>query len=312
MEKIEFNEERARDLYQSGWSDAHIERELGLPPRTIGNWRKRNGLKSNYPPGWAALTPKERQEIIRRRQEEYRAEKDEKLRLQKELEERRLGECIKCRYRGTLDGYEICCDYCNITGHCRTAMPKRADGMCPAFEEGEPVQREVLYFEKPVKIIRKRSSRFNHEHMLEMYMEGKSDAEIAKASGCDKSTVYAWRHRNELPANEQERKSKYDEEKFRELWEQGLSDHKIARAMGCTESTVARWRHGEGLKSRAYDRKIDYGKVMKLYEEGLNDLQIAVALGCGETTIGRWRKDNNLPSQREIRWEEEGRKGFGK
>ena len=297
--KIEFNEAWALEFYRRGWSDPHIEKELGLPPRTIGNWRRRNGLPSNYPSGWAGLSTEERRQVIRRRQEEYAAERDAKLRAQKEMEERRAGECLKCKYQGTLDGYEICCDFCNITGHCRTTMPKREDGRCPAFEEGEPVRREILFFEKPVKIVRKRRMRYNHERMLELYMEGRSDAEIGAEAGCEKSTVYAWRHRNMLPANEHVNEPKYDGAKFRELYDRKLSDNKIARECGCTESTVSRWRHSNGLPAWGHGMKMDPVKARELYDQGLSDLLIANALGCGETTIGRWRAGQGLPSQRE-------------
>ena len=297
--KIEFNEEWALEFYRKGWSDPHIERELGLPSRTIGNWRKRNGLPSNYPSGWAGLSKEERQEIIRRRQEEYRAERDEKLRLQKEMEERRRGECLRCKYQGTLDGYEMCCDYCYITTHARIAMEKRDDGLCPAFEEGEPVRREVLFYEQPIKIVRKKRMRYSHEKMLELYMAGKNDSEIAAETGCEKSSVYAWRHRNQLPANERGKESKYDGEEFRKLYDKKMSDGKIARACGCTESTVSRWRHSQGLPAWGHGEKMDPVKARELYDQGMNDIEIAKALGRSDKTVRIWRQENNLPTQRE-------------
>ena len=300
MEKIIFNEAWALEFYRKGWSDAHIEKELGLPPRTIGNWRRRNGLPSNYPSGWAALSKEERQQIIRRRQAEYQAEKDAKLRARMEAEKQKAVLCRKCRYRGILAGTtDIMCDFAWITGRCRTAMPKREDGQCPAFDEGEPIQREVIFMERPIKIVRQRSMRFSHELMLALYMEGKSDSEIGTAAGCDKSTVYAWRHRNQLPANEHVNEPKYDGAKFRELYDRKLSDNKIARECGCTESTVSRWRHSNGLPAWGHGMKMDPVKARELYDQGLSDLLIANALGCGETTIGRWRAGQGLPSQRE-------------
>ena len=300
MEKIIFNESWALELYRKGWSDSHIEKELDLPPRTIGNWRRRNGLPSNYPPGWAELSKEERQQVIRRRQAEYQAEKEAKLKARMEAEKQKATLCRKCIYRGILAGTtDLMCDYAWITGHCRITLPKRPDGQCPAFDEGEPIQREVLFMERPIKIVRQRKMRFSHEKMLELYMEGKSDSEIGRETGCDKSTVFSWRHRNQLPANEHVNEPKYDGARFRELYDQKLSDHKIARECGCTESTVARWRRTEGLKSWGHLKRIDPAKARELYDQGLNDLQIAEALGCGETTVGSWRKNNGIPSQRD-------------
>ena len=111
-------------------------------------------------------------------------------------------ECERCRWRGTFPGVDhITCDYAWITGKCRTAMERRADGICPAFEGGDPVRIEVRPMDDPFRAIIVKGKKFSHEELLELYQKGMTDGEIAREIGSVKSTIYKWRHRNELPPN---------------------------------------------------------------------------------------------------------------
>ena len=211
-------------------------------------------------------------------------------------------ECERCRWRGTFPGVDhITCDYAWITGKCRTAMERKADGICPAFEGGDPVRIEVRPMDDPFRAIIVKGKKFSHEELLELYQKGMTDGEIAREIGSVKSTIYKWRHRNELPPNgkPQDGGSKYDYKKFRELWDRGLSDTKIAEACGCAASTVSRWRMLYGLKTRGVSGsapRLDRGRIRELYDRGWSDEKIAREMGCNSSTVGKWRARNDLPA----------------
>ena len=212
-------------------------------------------------------------------------------------------ECYSCRYRGTLGGIELsfCCDYAWITGHCRTAMKRRADGKCPAYEEGERYRVEVWPMDRPFRTVVIKGRGFTHAELLEMYNKGMTDGEIAREIGAVKSTIYQWRHRNNLPAQAKARENlpNYDYARFRELWEQGLSDMKIARACDCSPATVSRWRTMAGLPSKGISGTppiFDREKMRELYDKGLGDEAIAREIGCNKSTISKWREREDLPA----------------
>ncbi len=211
-------------------------------------------------------------------------------------------ECYKCKWRGTLGGIEsdFCCDYCWVTGNVRIAMEKREDGLCPAYEEGDPVRLEVRPLDQPIRTVVIKGRGYTHAELMEMYGKGMTDAEIAREIGGVKSTVFQWRHRNNLPPNQrkQEFKSKYDYAEFRRLWDKGLNDSKIAKAVGCAMSTVNRWRMLEGLASNGVsgsEPRIDRKKMRELYDTGLSDSKIAKEVGCNPSTISKWRIREGLP-----------------
>ena len=107
--------------------------------------------------------------------------------------------CWKCIYRGRLqkEGFE--CNYCFLTGHsrlARTSPEQRAAGECPVREEGKQrkgVPQKGLARSYPFKVDRIK--------LRTLYDRGLNDAEIAREIGCSESTVFNWRHENELPAN---------------------------------------------------------------------------------------------------------------
>jgi len=210
-------------------------------------------------------------------------------------------ECYRCKYRSTMFG-EICCDYCWITGHSKLKLPKRADGGCPAFEDGEPLRVEVRPMDNPFRAVFIKGKKVTHEELLALYNRGLTDGEIAREIGSVKSTIYKWRHRNNFPANgkPQDGGSKYDYKVFRKLYDQGLSDTKIAQAAGCAASTVSRWRTLEGLKSKGVSGSaqiLDRDRMRELYDAGLSDAKIAREIGCNASTISKWRlRENLLPN----------------
>ena len=115
-------------------------------------------------------------------------------------------ECAKCRYYGPLtsdaDG-EKCCNYSWITGHCRTTLPPREDGLCPGYEAGPRAKANPKRHENP---IRKqppggRPMKYDGKQMLALYREGLSDPEIGDQVGAPARSVCAWRQRHGLPAN---------------------------------------------------------------------------------------------------------------
>ena len=212
-------------------------------------------------------------------------------------------ECKRCQWRGTFPGVEhITCDFCWITGRVKIKMPPRADGLCPAFEDGEPLRIEVRPMDNPFRAIIVKGRSFSHEELLALYNRGLTDGEIAREIGSVKSTIYSWRHRNKLPAHGkvQGGGTKFDYSVFRQLWDQDLSDAKIAKAVGCAASTVSRWRVLYGLPSKGksgQDPVLDRAKMRELYDTGLSDAQIAREVGCNPSTIGKWRQRENLPAQ---------------
>ena len=211
-------------------------------------------------------------------------------------------ECKQCQWRGTFPGVDhITCDFCWITGRVKAKLPPRADGLCPAFEEGDQMRIEVRPMDDPFRAIIVKGKRFSHEELLALYNKGLTDGEIAREIGSVKSTIYKWRHRNKFPPNgkPQDGGSKYDYKVFRELYDQGLSDTKIAKACGCAASTVSRWRTLEGLATKGISGsapRLDRGWMRELYDKGWTDERIARVVGCNSSTVGKWRLRNDLPA----------------
>ena len=208
-------------------------------------------------------------------------------------------ECFSCKYQGTM-GELICCDYCWITGKCRTKMERSADGKCPVYEEGERYRVEVRPMDRPFRAIIIKGNSISHEQLMALWQKGMTDGEIASEVGSVKSTIYKWRQRNHLAPNGLNTNGKiYDYAKFRELWEQGLSDTKIGKECGCAGSTVGRWRQQHGLESKGISGHLpilDREKMRELYDAGMSDERIAREMGCNSSTVGKWRARNDLPA----------------
>ena len=120
-------------------------------------------------------------------------------------------ECSECRYLGYLSAgnwRRRCCDFCWITGRCRTGLPEREDGRCPAFERGARARADVKRNDVPLHLPPKNAMKYDSARMTQLYNRGLSDPKIAAEIGCDTSTVQAWRKRNGLRANVPPRRRK--------------------------------------------------------------------------------------------------------
>ncbi len=114
-------------------------------------------------------------------------------------------ECRRCRVRGYLSSGNwkaFCCDYAWITGKCRSALPKREDGLCPGYEPGRRIHADVKRHDVPLRRTPPRPAmKYDADKMMELYRLGLSDGAIGRIIGCDKSTVQGWRTRNALTPN---------------------------------------------------------------------------------------------------------------
>ena len=45
--KPKYDWEKARQLYDQGWNDGQISREIGCTPHTVCGWRQKEGLPAN-------------------------------------------------------------------------------------------------------------------------------------------------------------------------------------------------------------------------------------------------------------------------
>ena len=97
------------------------------------------------------------------------------------------------------------------------------------------------------KAVRKSSvvccGKLANTNVLELYMDGLCDREIAEQVGVSRTTVRLWRKKNRLPFNYQ--KPEYPERMA--LYRKGYNDVKIARELGVTRACICAWRHICGL-----------------------------------------------------------------
>ena len=132
----------------------------------------------------------------------------------------------------------------------------------------------------------------DEERLMELYMEGRSDRNVAETLGLKEFQVLRWRQERNLPSKFNLRH--LDKNRVRELYEEGKSDREIARILGVASQTICNWRSKEKLKSvRSYAR-INYDQLRELYDQGLNDTQISQITGACTDSIRKWRKQNGL------------------
>ena len=100
-----------------------------------------------------------------------------------------------------------------------------------------------------------------YDQIAKLYKQGLSDSKIAKAVGCTRLTVFAWRQRNNKPTNHPKpqkaasqpdkkktaRNKKIDDDRARELYDSGLDDKEIGEVLGLSPSTIAAWRRRHNL-----------------------------------------------------------------
>ena len=133
---------------------------------------------------------------------------------------------------------------------------------------------------------------------MELYRSGLIDDEIAKKLGVNRSTVAAWRSRNNLPPNGGN-KIRRDFDKALELYKQGDTDGEIAKKTGNNKATIASWRKRNGLSPNmkiGMKSRIDSETAQKMYKDKASDSDIAKALGMNVSSVRYWRKIHNLPA----------------
>lgn len=89
----------------------------------------------------------------------------------------------------------------------------------------------------------------------QLYNEGCSDGEIARAIGATKSCVSGWRRRNGLPANCNIIISVEEDQKRRVLLQRGLTDAEVANQCGVTPAAINLWRQRHGIRTNGVARK---------------------------------------------------------
>lgn len=232
--------------------------------------------------------------------------------------------CKKCEYY-----VSQMCDYCNQTGMSRLKefgvdkslklddritdlnnrcthwqderkqkeyyAQKRYEELTAKREEKKRIEAEKKQREEERRL--KEMDMYNRRYAL--YCKGLSDAEICRLEGCDKSTIWGWRKRNNLAYNHGKPVShKVPVEiqaKRLKLYNQGLSDKEIAKQCGLQESTITRWRRAKQHPNKNRKTGIcDRNKLMELHRQGLSDVDIAKELKCKEGTVQRARVELGL------------------
>jgi len=116
-------------------------------------------------------------------------------------------ECRECKYRGMLEYPEMAyCNYSLTTGHTKLGLPKRKDGLCPAFDNGEKKQGERFASREVTALRKRRKTKYPHDQMRQLWEQGLFDREIAEQIGCGERAVSMWRRREGLPSQRERTK----------------------------------------------------------------------------------------------------------
>ena len=211
--------------------------------------------------------------------------------------------CMRCRFRGFLD-YEsqLCCNYLWITGKARILLPKREDGRCPAFEEGEQEFSQITQISMHVPKDRPMyKDKYLKDQMRNLYDQGLNDRQIAVEMGCNEKTVASWRRKEGLPAVGAKKKEQwYDPELLQKMYDMGYSDSRMSRQTGIHPSVIANWRREHNLPILSKGGKepvFDRDRMRELYDQGLFDSQIAALVGCTQSAVRHWRQREGLKAQ---------------
>ena len=85
---------------------------------------------------------------------------------------------------------------------------------------------------------------------LELYRQGMTDGEIARATDYSPKAIRSWRNRFGLPRNIKPVDHKlqaYKQEQRLKMSEAGYTDKQMAAALGLTPNAIAAWRRQNGL-----------------------------------------------------------------
>lgn len=223
--------------------------------------------------------------------------------------------CKKCEYY-----VSQMCDYCNQTGKSRLKefgvdkslelddritdlnnrcthwqdernqkeyyAQKKYEAITAKREEKKRIEAEKKQREEEQRL--KEMDMYNRRYAL--YCKGLSDAEIGRHEGCDKSTIWDWRKRNNLPCNNGKVAShkvpvEIQAKRLR-LYNQGFSDKEIAEQCGLEEYSITRWRWTNHYPNKNRVNGIcDREKLVELHRKGFTDSEIAKELKCKDSTV---------------------------
>ena len=115
---------------------------------------------------------------------------------------------IKCKRRVHRSdrGSVNACNYQQNTGHCKIVTAVRADGTeyktvspvenCAFFEPGRRKKPTVETWRLAPAV-----AKIDYRMIYKLYLQGLTDRAVAEKVGCNVNTVWAWRKKNNLPAN---------------------------------------------------------------------------------------------------------------
>lgn len=104
--------------------------------------------------------------------------------------------CKRCVHRSA-EGHIDRCDYQQNTGHCKIVTAVRADGT--EYKTVSPVEN-CAFFE-PGRRQKPAVAKIDYRLIYKLYLQGLTDRAVAEKVGCNVNTVWAWRKKNNLPAN---------------------------------------------------------------------------------------------------------------
>lgn len=113
--------------------------------------------------------------------------------------------CKRCVHRSA-EGHIDRCDYQQNTGHCKIVTAVRADGTeyktvspvenCAFFKPGRRQKPAVETWRLAPAV-----AKIDYRLIYKLYLQGLTDTVVAEKVGCNVNTVWAWRKKNNLPAN---------------------------------------------------------------------------------------------------------------
>lgn len=114
--------------------------------------------------------------------------------------------CKRCVHRSDR-GSVSTCNYQQNTGqHCKIVTVVRADGTeyktvspvenCAFFEPGRRQKPAVETWRLAPAV-----AKIDYRLIYKLYLQGITDRAVAEKVGCNVNTVWAWRKKNNLPAN---------------------------------------------------------------------------------------------------------------
>lgn len=149
------------------------------------------------------------------------------------------------------------------------------------------------------------------ERRIGLYREGKSDTQIAKLLGLDRSTISDWRSKAGFPPHVTPNKlNTVASDQRRALYDRGYSDRQIAETLGVSVTTICRWRLARHLpvtggtppatrSANPIDGDTDKA-CLTLYHSGWFDAQIARAFRFDVKKVRQWRERRALPALRSL------------